>query len=104
MAWKTLVALGVCLMLAGCEPPDQVVGTMERTLVVTGAKFSKHTHFSFRDELTGYEFNRVGTGKYCTNGKRWKIGTRVVMTVVTYQGKRGRYIELPRSEARKMCR
>ena len=101
---KTLLTLGVCLMLAGCEPPDPIVGSMERTMEVTGAKFSKHTWFSFRDQQTGYKFEKVGTGKYCERGKRWKVGTRVLLTVVTYQGKNGQYQVLPRSEARRMCR
>lgn len=86
---KVLSLLAMSLALAGCEPPDPVVGQMERTLEVTDNKFSKHTWFSFRDVETGYQFNRVGTGKYCEKGKRWKVGTRVLLTVVTYQGKRG---------------
>lgn len=101
---KTLALIGICLILLGCEPPDPIVGQQDRTLVVTDSKLSKHTWFSFRDVETGFRFEKIRTGKYCSNGKKWKPGTRVLMTVVTYQGKRGRYTVLPSSEARRMCR
>lgn len=103
---KLLQTLTVCLVLAGCErvPPDPVLGSAVVLLELTEVKLSKHTHFSFRDVATGYRYNRVGTGKYCSQGKRWRVGDRVRLTVFTYQGKKGQYNELPRSEAIRLCR
>ena len=101
---KVLLILGVSLSLLGCKPPDPVVKSTERALEVTDAKFTKHSWFSFRDIQTGERFNKVSVGKYCQKGKRWGTGTKVWLTVVTYQGSQGQYQELPRSEARRMCR
>lgn len=95
-----------CLALAGCQraPSDPVLSVKEVMLEITDMKLTKHTYFSFKETTSGYRYLKVGTGKYCSGGRRWRVGDRAKLRVTTYQGAKGQYSTLPSLEAMRLCR
>lgn len=101
-----LLYAAVCLALTACQrtPSDPVQSVKTVLLEITEMKLSKHTYFSFKETTSDSRYLRVGTGKYCPGGKRWRVGDRARLRVTTYQGKQGPYSVLPSLEAMRLCR